>query len=89
MGRRMKPSEIFQILLEHKYDENAVHLAMTKVRELQTLIFDKENNCQKKLFEKCEEVIRYMEKGAVAITANYAQISKKLTDEMNTGRVQQ
>ncbi len=66
---------------------NNVDIAMEKIRELQVLIFHKDTS-PNKLFIKTQEVMGYMEKASVEIKANYAEISRKLTEQMNTGRVQ-
>lgn len=66
---------------------NNVDIAITKVRELQAFIFDK-NASPQALFDKTQEVIEYMHKASTEINANYEEISRKLTEQMNTGRVQ-
>lgn len=66
---------------------NNVDIAISKIRELQAFIFDK-NTSPNLLFNKTQEVIQYMEKASIEIKANYAEISRKLTEQMNTGRVQ-
>jgi len=61
---------------------NNVDIAILKVRELQSLIFDNNSN-NNILFTKTQEVIQVMEKASVEINANYEDISRKLTDDMN------
>ena len=67
---------------------NNVDIAMNKIRELQTLIFDRDSS-PNKIFEKTQQIMLYMEKASVEINTNYAEISKKLTAEMNTGKKQE
>lgn len=61
---------------------NNVDLAILKVRELQSHIFsnDASNNS---LFKKTEELIQDLQRASVEINANYEEISRKLTDDMN------
>lgn len=66
---------------------NNVDIAISKVRELQAIIFDK-NTSPNLLFEKTNELIVYMDRASVEINTNYENISKKLTEELNTGRKQ-
>lgn len=66
---------------------NNVDIAITKVRELQGMIFDRSVSSQQ-LFDKSNEVIEYMNKASVEINTNYEEISEKLTAQMNTGRKQ-
>lgn len=66
---------------------NNVDIAMQKVREMQSIIFDKDTS-PNKLFQKTQQVIIYMEKASQEIKANYEEISRKLTEQMNTGKVQ-
>jgi len=61
---------------------NNVDIAIIKVRELQSHIFDN-NASNNSLFQKSEELIQYLQKASVEINANYADISKRLTDDMN------
>lgn len=63
---------------------NNVDIAMEKVRELQSLIYDN-NASPNKLFEKTTEIMKYMEKASKEIKTNYEEISERLTKEMNTG----
>ena len=66
---------------------NNVDIAITKVRELQAAIFDKRSSPQS-LFDKSQEVIEYMNKASVEINSNYEEISRKLTEQMTTGKPQ-
>jgi len=66
---------------------NNVDIAITKVRELQGMIFDRSVSSQA-LFDKSNEVIEYMNKASVEINTNYEEISDKLTAQLNTGRKQ-
>ena len=66
---------------------NNVDIAITKVRELQGMIFDRSISSQQ-LFDKSNEVIDYMNKASVEINTNYEEISEKLTAQLNTGRKQ-
>lgn len=67
---------------------NNVDIAITKVRELQQMFFSPDAS-PNSLFKKSQEVIQYMDKASIEIRQNYADISKKLTDQLNTGRVQE
>lgn len=66
---------------------NSVDIAITKVRELQSLLYDT-NSSPNSLFKKTEEVIQYMNDASREINTNYEEISDKLTKQMNTGRKQ-
>ena len=66
---------------------NNVDIAMQKVRELQSIIFDKDTS-PNKIFQKTQQIMMYMEKGSQEIKTNYEEISRKLTEQMNTGVVQ-
>ena len=66
---------------------NNVDIAVTKVRELQGMLFDRSISSQD-LFDKSNEVIEYMNKASVEINTNYEEISEKLTAQLNTGRKQ-
>jgi len=66
---------------------NSVDIAITKVRELQSLLYDT-NSSPNSLFKKTEEVIQYMNDASREINTNYEEISEKLTKQMNTGRKQ-
>ncbi len=66
---------------------NNVDLAIIKVRELQEMFFNADSS-PNILFRKSTEIIQCMEKASREINMNYEEISKKLTEEMNTGRKQ-
>lgn len=66
---------------------NNVDIAITKVRELQGMLFDRSVSSQN-LFDKTNEVIDYMNRASVEINTNYEEISEKLTKQLNTGRKQ-
>ena len=66
---------------------NSVDLAIAKVRELQSLLYDN-NSSPNSLFKKTEEIIHYMNDASREINTNYEEISDKLTKQMNTGRKQ-
>lgn len=66
---------------------NNVDLAIVKLRELQQLLYNADSS-PNILFKKSMEIIEIMEKGSKEIKANYEEISRKLTEEMNTGRKQ-
>lgn len=67
---------------------NNVDIATQKLRELQQKIFDY-NMSPNDLFKFTNEIMPYMDKASREIQTNYKDISKKLTDQMNTGRVQE
>lgn len=67
---------------------NNVDIAITKVRELQSLFYSSDAS-PNSLFKKSQEVIEYMNKASVEINANYKEISRKLTEQMNTGKIQE
>jgi hypothetical protein len=66
---------------------NNVDIAISTMRELQEMIFDN-TIANMELFKKTEEIMKYMQKGSVEIKTNYADISTKLTEELNSGRLQ-
>lgn len=67
---------------------NNVDVAVEKLRELQSLIYDRDSS-PNKLFQKTQQIMLYMDKASKEINTNYAEISRKLTEQMNTGRVQE
>tara|TARA_R110000803_G_scaffold54040_2_gene110612 strand:- start:3835 stop:4041 length:207 start_codon:yes stop_codon:yes gene_type:complete len=67
---------------------NNVDLATQKLRELQSLIYDY-NVSPNELFKKTNEIMPFMDKASKEIQTNYKDISKKLTDHMNTGKPQE
>lgn len=66
---------------------NNVDLAVLKIRELQSMIYDNSTS-QNDLFDKTREVLEFMEKASIEINSNYEEISDKLTKQFNTGRKQ-
>lgn len=66
---------------------NNVDIAIQKVRELQAMIYD-HSISNHSLFQKTQEVMSFMQLASEEIKANYADISEKLTKQMNTGRKQ-
>jgi len=66
---------------------NSVDLAIAKVRELQSQLYDN-NSSPNSLFKKTEEIIQCMNDASREINTNYEEISDKLTKQMNTGRKQ-
>lgn len=66
---------------------NNVDIAIHKVRELQTMIYD-HSVSNHNLFQKTQEVLNFMQLASEEIKANYEDISEKLTRQMNTGRKQ-
>lgn len=67
---------------------NNVDLATQKLRELQSLIYDY-NVSPNELFKKTNEIMPFMDRASKEIQTNYKEISKKLTDHMNTGKPQE
>lgn len=66
---------------------NNVDLATQKLRELQSMIYDY-NVSPNDLFKKTNEIMPFMDRASKEIQTNYKEISEKLTQQMNTGRVQ-
>lgn len=66
---------------------NNVDLATQKLRELQSMIYDY-NVSPNDLFKKTNEIMPFMDRASKEIQTNYKDISAKLTQQMNTGRVQ-
>ena len=67
---------------------NNVDLATQKLRELQSKIYDY-NVSPNDFFKFTNEIMPFMDKASKEIQTNYAEISRKLTEQMNTGRVQE
>ena len=67
---------------------NNVDIAISKIRELQEYFFNSDSS-PNILFKKSQEVIEYMNKASIEINTNYAEISKKLTEQLNTGKIQE
>lgn len=66
---------------------NSVDLAIQELRKLQSHIFNPKMS-QNDLFEATNNVIKYMEDASQEINTNYEEISRKLTEQFNTGKVQ-
>ena len=66
---------------------NNVDLATQKLRELQSMIYDYSKS-PNDLFKFTTEIMPYMDRASKEIQTNYKTISEKLTQQMNTGRVQ-
>lgn len=66
---------------------NNVDIAIQQLRELQTLFYNPDSS-PNSLFKRSQQIIDTMNKASAEINANYAEISRKLTEQMNTGRVQ-
>jgi hypothetical protein len=66
---------------------NNVDLATQKLRELQSMIYDYSKS-PNDLFKFTNEIMPYMDRASKEIQTNYKEISEKLTQQMNTGRVQ-
>lgn len=65
---------------------NNVDIAMRDLRSLQSMILDN-NVSNKKVFDHSCLLQQRLEMASAEIKANYADISRKLTEQMNTGRV--
>jgi hypothetical protein len=65
---------------------NNVDLAMRDLRSLQSMILDNKVSNQKAFDQTCI-IMQRMEMASKEIKANYEEISRKLTEQMNTGRV--
>jgi hypothetical protein len=61
---------------------NNVDIAITKVRELQSMIFSPDSS-PNILFKKTQEITEYMNLASKEIKTNYEEISRKLTERMN------
>lgn len=68
-------------------DINNVDIAKQKVRELQQMFFNADAS-PNSLFKFSNVIIEYMDKASKEINTNYEEISRKLTEEMNTGKIQ-
>jgi len=66
---------------------NNVDIAIQHVRELQQHLFD-HSKSHNDLFTFTTQIINQMEKASKEINTNYEEISRKLTEELNTGRKQ-
>lgn len=68
--------------------KNNVDICMELMRQFQAYIFNPDAS-PNKLFQKTNEIMNYLEKASKEINTNYAEISRKLTEQLNTGRVQE
>lgn len=68
---------------------NNVDLAIQKLRILQQMFYDPKNSPQDFFMYTQNEVLPAMDLASQEIRTNYAEISEKLTRQMNTGRVQE
>ena len=67
---------------------NNVDIAITMLRQFQQALFDRSKSPDD-LFQMTNEIIDIMNKASAEINVNYETISKKLTEQMNTGKVQE
>ncbi len=65
---------------------NNVDIAMREVRTLQSMILDNKVSNQK-VFDHTHLLMQRLEMASKEIKVNYEEISAKLTEQMNTGRV--
>jgi hypothetical protein len=72
-----------------KYIMNNVDLATQKLRILQQMFYDPKNSPTDFFNYTQKEVLPLMDLASQEIRTNYAEISEKLTKQMNTGRVQE
>lgn len=61
---------------------NNVDIAITKVRQLQQMLYDPSKS-HNDLFEMTNDIIRSMNLASKEINTNFEEISRKLTDQMN------
>lgn len=66
---------------------NNVDIAIQKVRQLQTMLYDNSIS-HNDLFKFTETIIEDMNRASKEINTNYEEISAKLTEQMNTGKIQ-
>ena len=66
---------------------NNVDIAIQQIRQLQSLIFDPSKS-PNDIFAFTNDVINQMDKASKEINTNYEEISRKLTEELNTGKIQ-
>lgn len=66
---------------------NNVDISILKVRTLQSMIYDNSVS-RNDLFKYTEEILSQMELASKEINVNYETISQKLTDQLNTGKIQ-
>jgi hypothetical protein len=65
---------------------NNVDLAISKIRELQQMFYHSDAS-PNSLFKKSQEVIECMNKASFELNTNYEEISRKLTERMNNGKI--
>jgi len=65
---------------------NNVDISILKVRTLQSMIYDNSVS-RNDLFKYTEEILSQMELASKEINVNYETISRKLTDQLNTGKI--
>lgn len=65
---------------------NNVDIAIQEVRQLQQYLYDPSKS-PNDIFAFTNQIISTMEKASKEINANYEEISAKLIEQMNTGRV--
>lgn len=66
---------------------NNVDLAIMELRQFQQMLFDRSKSPDD-LFNKTNEILEIMNNASAEIKMNYEDISRKLTAQMNTGKVQ-
>lgn len=68
-------------------NSNNVDRAIQMVRQLQGKLFDR-NTSPNDIFLATNDILQVMELARKEINVNYEEISAKLTEHMNTGRIQ-
>lgn len=66
---------------------NNVDIATLKIKQLQSMVYDS-NKSRDDIFQFIKEVLVSMDDASKEINTNYEEISRKLTEEMNTGKKQ-
>lgn len=66
---------------------NNVDISIQLVRQLQQKLYDGDSS-PNSLFKETQKIIEQMNKASVEINQNYADISAKLTAQLNTGKPQ-
>ena len=66
---------------------NNVDIAKDKVRELQQMFYNADAS-PNSLFKFSNVIIEYLDKASKELNTNYEEISAKLTEHMNTGKIQ-
>lgn len=67
---------------------NNVDIATQKIRQLQQMFFDPKQSPQDFFNYTQKEVLPLMDLASKEIKTNYEEVSRKLTQHMNTGRPQ-